>query len=115
MIGGTSLASPLWAGMIAIADQGRALDGAAPLTGYTQTLPALYSLPSTDYHQITMGNNGYTAGAGYNLVTGLGSPMGQPPDPPAGRLWTGQSGRRDDRAAGERGRGRPVRPGGLGG
>ena len=74
--GGTSLASPLWAGMIAIADQGRVLDGASPLTGYSQTLPALYSLPSTDYHQITMGNNGYPAGSGYNLVTGLGSPIG---------------------------------------
>jgi subtilase family serine protease len=33
-IGGTSLASPLWAGMIAIANQGRALDLRAPLTGY---------------------------------------------------------------------------------
>ncbi len=75
-IGGTSLAAPLWAGMIAIADQGRALDGAAPLTGYSQTLPALYSLPSTDFHQITLGYNGYSAGAGYNLVTGLGSPIG---------------------------------------
>ena len=74
LYGGTSLASPLWAGMIAIADQGRALDGAAPLSGDTQTLPALYSLPSTDYHQITMGDNGYDAGAGYNLVTGLGAP-----------------------------------------
>ncbi len=75
-VGGTSLASPLWAGMIAIANQGRALDGAAPLTGNTQTLPALYSLPSSDFHQITFGNNGYNAGAGYNYVTGLGSPIG---------------------------------------
>jgi len=72
--GGTSLSSPLWAGMIAIADQGRALDGAAPLTGYSQTLPALYSLPSTDFHDITVGYNGNEAGPGYNLVTGLGSP-----------------------------------------
>jgi hypothetical protein len=73
-VGGTSLASPLFAGLMAIADQGRALDGAAPLTGNTQTLPAIYSLPSSDYHQITIGYNGYDAGAGYNLVTGLGSP-----------------------------------------
>ncbi len=51
-------------------------NGAAPLTGYSQTLPALYSLPSTDFHQITLGYNGYSAGAGYNLVTGLGSPIG---------------------------------------
>jgi hypothetical protein len=73
-IGGTSLSSPLMAGMIAIANQGRALDGAAPLTGYSQTLPALYSLPSSDFHQITFGDNGNDAGAGYNMVTGLGSP-----------------------------------------
>ena len=72
--GGTSVSSPLWAGMIAIANQGRVLAGATTLTGYNQTLPALYSLPSTDYHQITMGYNGFSAGTGYNLVTGLGSP-----------------------------------------
>jgi hypothetical protein len=72
--GGTSLATPLWAGMVAIANQGRALNGAPPLTGYSQTLPALYNLPATDYHQITVGYNGFNAGPGYNLVTGLGSP-----------------------------------------
>ena len=44
-IGGTSLACPLWAGMIAVADQGRAVAGLGSLDGRTQTLPALYSLP----------------------------------------------------------------------
>jgi hypothetical protein len=72
--GGTSLASPLWAGMIAIADQGRAIEGGAPLTGYSQTLPALYNLPATDFHSVPMGYNGYYGSAGYNLVTGLGAP-----------------------------------------
>ena len=72
---GTSAASPIWAGMIAIADQGRALKGAAPLTGDTQTLPALYSLPAADFHDIIDGNNGDAAGPGYDLVTGLGTPV----------------------------------------
>ena len=72
---GTSAASPIWAGLIAIADQGRALEGGTPLTGYTQTLPALYSLPSADFNDITSGNNGYAAGPGYDLVTGRGTPI----------------------------------------
>jgi hypothetical protein len=72
---GTSAASPIWAGLIAIADQGRALEGGTPLTGYTQTLPALYSLPSTDFHDIVYGSNGFSAGPGYDLVTGLGTPV----------------------------------------
>jgi hypothetical protein len=74
-VGGTSLACPLWAGMIAIADQGRALAGESSLNGETQTLPMLYSLPSTDFNDITTGGNGtYGAGPGYDLVTGLGTP-----------------------------------------
>ena len=72
---GTSLAAPMWAGLIAIADQGRALQGLAPLDGPTQTLPAIYSLPASDFHDITVGNNGYEAGPGYDLVTGRGSPI----------------------------------------
>ena len=32
-------------------------------------------LPQSDYNSITSGNNGYTASAGYNLVTGLGTPV----------------------------------------
>ena len=72
---GTSAASPIWAGLIAIADQGRALAGGTPLTGNTQTLPALYSLPSTDFHDIVNGNNGDPAGPGYDLASGLGTPI----------------------------------------
>ena len=72
---GTSAASPIWAGLIAIADQGRALAGGTPLTGYSQTLPALYSLPSTDFHDIVNGNNGDPAEPGYDLDTGLGTPV----------------------------------------
>ena len=72
---GTSAASPIWAGLIAIADQGRALAGGTPLTGYSQTLPALYSLPSTDFHDIVSGSNGDAAGPGYDLATGRGTPI----------------------------------------
>ncbi len=75
-VGGTSDAAPQWAGLIAIADQGRALAGLGSLDGYTQTLPDLYKLPSSDFHSITTGSNGtYSAGPGYNLVTGLGTPI----------------------------------------
>ena len=41
----------------------------------TQTLQALYSLPASDFHDITSGYNGFNAGPGYDEVTGLGSPI----------------------------------------
>ena len=73
-LGGTSLSAQLWAGMMSIADQGRVLAGGQPL-GATQVLTDLYGLPSSDFHDITVGNNGFPAGPGYDLVTGLGSPQ----------------------------------------
>jgi hypothetical protein len=72
---GTSAASPIWAGLLAIADQGRALAGGTPLSGNTQTLPALYSLPAADFHDIVQGNNGDAAGPGFDLTSGLGTPV----------------------------------------
>ncbi len=78
--GGTSLSAPCWAGLIAIADQGLANQG-IPVMDSTSTSnyamqEALYSLPAaTDFHQITSGFNGYNAGPGYNLVTGLRNPV----------------------------------------
>ncbi|MGO9109330.1 MAG: LamG-like jellyroll fold domain-containing protein, partial [Thermoguttaceae bacterium] len=92
-IGGTSLACPLWAGMIAVADQGRAILGFGSLDGPTQTLPALYNLPAADFNDIlydtaqgpSAGNTLpgpstgpsplYSPGPGYDLATGLGSPV----------------------------------------
>jgi hypothetical protein len=75
-VGGTSLATPMWGGLIAIANQGRSLLGESSLNGATQTLPTLYQLPSSDFHDITTGSNGtYSAGTGYDLVTGLGTPI----------------------------------------
>jgi len=58
-----------------IINQGRVLGGLTPMDGRTQTLPKLYSLPASDFHDITTGNNGYAAGPGYDLVTGRGTPI----------------------------------------
>src|SRR5579884_1565892 len=75
-VSGTSAGAPQWAALLAIADQGRALDGHSTLDGATQTLPALYQLPASDFHDITSGSNGaYSASPGYDLVTGRGSPI----------------------------------------
>jgi hypothetical protein len=71
---GTSLGAPAWAGLIAIIDQGLALVGHAPITT-AGVLAGLYNLPSHDFHDETTGYNGYSAGPGYDLVTGLGSPI----------------------------------------
>ena len=73
-VGGTSLSVPCWAGLIAIADQGRVAAGGTTLDGPSQTLPALYSLPSSDFHDITSGPNGDEATPGYDMLTGLGGP-----------------------------------------
>jgi hypothetical protein len=70
-VGGTSAGAPAWAGLIAIADQGLALAGKGSLSN---AQASLYHLPATDFNAITTGSNGYHAGSGYNLVTGLGSP-----------------------------------------
>ncbi len=74
-IGGTSLACPLWAGLMAVVNQERIAAGDPTLDGPSQTLPLLYGLPATDFHDITTGNNGFAAGPGYDLVTGRGSPI----------------------------------------
>ena len=73
-VGGTSAGSPQWAALIAIVNQGRALQGLGSLDGPTQLLPAIYQLPSTDFHDVKTGSNGLPAGAGYDLATGRGSP-----------------------------------------
>ncbi len=72
-VGGTSAAAPAWAGLVAITDQGLAAAGKGTLST-NQLSTALYNLPSSDFHDITTGYNGYFATPGYDLVTGLGSP-----------------------------------------
>jgi phosphoribosylcarboxyaminoimidazole (NCAIR) mutase len=75
-VGGTSFSAPAWAGLVAIVDQIRANHGLPSLDGASEFLPNLYkSQNASDYHDITSGSNGgYSAGAGYDLVTGLGTP-----------------------------------------
>jgi subtilase family serine protease len=75
-IGGTSAGAPQWAALVALADEGRELYlGDGSLDGATQTLPALYSSQmSGDFNPVDYGYNGFYAGPGYDLVTGLGSP-----------------------------------------
>ena len=75
VIGGTSAGAPQWAALIAIADQGRALNGVGALDGPTQTLDAIYSMPQSAFHDIVTGSNGYPAKPGYDLVTGRGTPQ----------------------------------------
>ncbi len=73
-IGGTSLSSPLWAGMAALIDQyaGRNL---GLLNPYLYSVYGNSTAYARDFHQVTSGYNGaYQAGPGYNLVTGIGSP-----------------------------------------
>lgn len=73
-IGGTSLASPLWAGMVADMDQfaGKSL---GLLNPYLYSVYSNRSQYDRAFHQVATGFNGeYQAGPGYNVVTGLGTP-----------------------------------------
>ena len=70
--GGTSLGAPAWAGMIAIANQGRAAIGRTTLGS---TIADLYAINSYDFEDVVVGSNGdYKAQPGYDMVTGLGTP-----------------------------------------
>jgi hypothetical protein len=79
IVGGTSLSAPSWAGLIALVNQGRVQSGAAALNSSspTEAQQDLYGLSQSDYNVIASGTNGgFNAAPGYNLVTGLGSPVG---------------------------------------
>jgi subtilase family serine protease len=72
-VGGTSLSSPLIAGVIALA-------GGTASYANAQQVPYI-KFNSKNSHNVTTGSNGYcglmcTAGTGYNGPTGLGSPNG---------------------------------------
>lgn len=76
--GGTSIGTPQWAALFAIANAKRVKTGKATLT---QPQIVLYAAGEAAYHEITSGSNGTcgsecTAGPGYDFVTGLGSPIG---------------------------------------
>jgi subtilase family serine protease len=72
VFGGTSAGAPQWAALIAIAAQGRALNGQSSLANVQSIL---YGLPRSDFHDITSGSNGISAKSGYDLASGLGSPI----------------------------------------
>ncbi len=81
-VGGTSLATPLWAGFIALVNQQAAANGQPPI-GFAN--PALYAIAKSAsyascFHDVTTGNNEnsssptkYSATTGYDLCTGLGT------------------------------------------
>jgi subtilase family serine protease len=82
---GTSCATPLWAGFIALANEQATANGEPPV-GFIN--PAIYAIGqgsnyTADFHEITTGNNEwpdspdlFVAVAGYNLCTGWGTPNG---------------------------------------
>jgi subtilase family serine protease len=75
-VGGTSAAAPQWAAMIALANQSRSTPlSTNNLTSRTEYNGATGSLYGTNYHDITSGSNGYSAGPGYDLATGIGTPQ----------------------------------------
>ncbi|MCI4363266.1 MAG: PKD domain-containing protein [Thermoplasmata archaeon] len=70
---GTSLGSPVWAGIAAIADQ-----VAGTRLGFLS--PSLYGIfRSAQYgnafHDVASGGNGYPATTGWDAITGIGSPI----------------------------------------
>jgi subtilase family serine protease len=81
--GGTSAGPPPWAALFALADEERAQNHQDSLG---QANPELYAIAAgrrnynQDFNDVTQGSNaldsdiGYTAGPGYDLPTGLGTP-----------------------------------------
>ena len=98
-VGGTSAGAPQWAALVAIANEGRVVAGASVLPSTGQTLTNLYALYAAAgtaaytstytaaFNDVTTGGSGgyhfrrggggaavNSASAGYDLVTGLGTP-----------------------------------------
>jgi len=80
-VGGTSAGTPQWAALIAIANSTRAAARKSNLSGTDTTI---YTIAKTglnaDFRSVTQGANGVcgvmcTASAGYDYVTGLGTPQ----------------------------------------
>jgi len=67
--GGTSAGAPQWSALISIVNQDRVAAGKSTLSN---TPAAIYSLPGSDFHDITSGPR---ATVGYDQVTGRGTPI----------------------------------------
>jgi len=79
LYGGTSFATPMWAGYLALANEQALANGATSTLGFIN--PALYTIGGsssydTDFHDITSGGNTFGSTVGYDLSTGWGSPNG---------------------------------------
>lgn len=83
-VGGTSAVAPLWAGLVALFNQ-----GLTKSVGYIN--PNLYQTVATKsgtFRDITSGNNGYfKAAAGWDPCTGWGSPVGTAIESALGPLY----------------------------
>ena len=92
VVGGTSLSTQMFAGIAALVNHYQVGTGAAAKAGLANMNPTLYAMAGKyldAFHDVVSGNNvepcrvgthgcttgsfGYQAGAGYDLVTGLGS------------------------------------------
>jgi subtilase family serine protease len=79
LYGGTSFATPMWAGYLALANEQYLANGATSTLGFIN--PAIYAIGesssyTTDFHDITSGGNTLGTTVGYDLSTGWGSPNG---------------------------------------
>ena len=80
VVGGTSAGAPQWAGIIAIANEGRVANGLSTLTQANAMIYTIYDTSgksAQDFHDVSSGRNtsGFSAMKGYDAVTGLGSPV----------------------------------------
>lgn len=76
LYGGTSFATPMWAGFLALVNQQSVANGGTNV-GFIN--PALYNIGlssgyNSAFHDVTSGSNGFSATVGYDLATGWGSP-----------------------------------------
>jgi len=119
-VGGTSIATPLWGGFIALVNQQAAISSHAPVGFLNPTIYAIANTPNYTncFHDTVTGNNEWSqspnlfvATNNYDLCTGLGTPKGtnlinalinssvgsfithlSPPPPPYGSTLTALSG-----------------------
>ncbi len=84
VVGGTSAGAPQWAALIALANQQRSAAGTltsanATLYSLAQVAATPYAINSAYFYDIASGANGNDpddiSGPGYDLVTGVGSPV----------------------------------------